>query len=101
MIAGEKWERYTRWQQDLYRVKVDGEPIEHDKISTYDTEEQLATDEVANPYLYDQNVMSLVGYPDDDVVSSGPDGTIEVLGVTWAGDGQVASVEVSTNDGET
>jgi len=103
MIAGEEWERYTRWQQDGYRLAFgDGEPAEREDIPEFDTREQLAGGAVANPYCYDQHVTSVVGSPGDgDVVTPDPDGTVEVVGVAWAGDDRVASVDVSTDGGET
>lgn len=102
MIAGDEWERYTRWQQDSYRLTVDGDLAEHEDLQEFDTWDQLAAGEPESPYPYDQNVTSLVGNPDDgDVVSRGPDGTIEALGVAWAGDDRVTSVEVSVDGGET
>lgn len=66
MIAGPEWENYTRWQQDYYRLKFDDEtPADSDQLDNFDTWDQMAGESVPNPYLYDQNVMSLIGYPDE------------------------------------
>jgi DMSO/TMAO reductase YedYZ molybdopterin-dependent catalytic subunit len=103
MMSGPEWERYTRWQQDQYRLKPTGDaaPEEHDEIDVFDVDEQLAAG-VENPYTYDQAVTSMVAYPDDgDVVSPGPDGRVEVVGVAWAGEECVEHVEVSADGGET
>ncbi|UHQ96365.1 sulfite oxidase [Natrinema halophilum] len=104
MLAGEKWEQYTHWQQDFYRMKFDPdrEATEHDDLAEFDTWEQFTGDAVASPYLYDQNVMSLIGYPtDNSSVEPGPDGNIEIIGVAWAGDDRVESVHLSADDGDT
>jgi hypothetical protein len=46
-------------------------------------------------------VKSIVGYPPEDAtVRPGPAGTVEVIGVAWAGDDAVSQVEVSTDGGE-
>jgi hypothetical protein len=61
----------------------------------------MESDSVTHPYLYDQLVKSLVGYPGDgQTVTTRVDGTIEVVGVAWAGDDAVETVEVSTDGGE-
>lgn len=61
----------------------------------------MAGESVPNPYLYDQNVMSLVGYPNEgDVVEPGPDGKVEILSVAWAGDDRVEAVDVSADGDE-
>jgi DMSO/TMAO reductase YedYZ molybdopterin-dependent catalytic subunit len=103
MMTGAEWERYTRWQQDQYRLKPtgDAEPTEHDDLEAFGVADQLAAG-VEEPYTYDQSVMSLIAYPDDgDVVSPGPDGRVEVVGVAWAGDDRVEDVAVSTDGGGT
>jgi DMSO/TMAO reductase YedYZ molybdopterin-dependent catalytic subunit len=103
MIAGEEWARYTRWQQRSYRLAFgDEEPAERETLAEVDTWAQLAGEEVANPYCYDQHVTSLVAVPGDgETVAPGPDGSVDVVGVAWAGDDRVASVEVSADGGET
>ncbi|MFB6086922.1 MAG: sulfite oxidase [Haloarculaceae archaeon] len=103
MMTGAEWERYTRWQQDQYRLKPtgDADPAEHESVDAFEVADQLAAG-VEEPYTYDQSVMSLVAYPDDgDVVSPGPDGRLEVVGVAWAGDDRVERVEASADGGET
>jgi DMSO/TMAO reductase YedYZ molybdopterin-dependent catalytic subunit len=102
MMAGEKWSQYTRWQQDSYRLAFgDEELAESENLAWFDTWDQLENG-VANPYLYDQHVMSLVGFPDDgDVVSLDADRTLVVQGVAWAGDDSVTKVELSADAGET
>lgn len=104
MMTGEEWEQYTHWQQDFYRLKFDPDegPEENDDLAEFDTWEQLVGEEVASPYLYDQNVMSLVGYPTDGAtVEPGPDGNIEVVGVAWAGDDRVSAIDLSADGGDT
>ncbi|MFC7135956.1 hypothetical protein ACFQRB_04000 [Halobaculum litoreum] len=52
--------------------------------------------------MYDQVEKSLVGYPGEgQTVTPSPSGTIEVIGVAWAGDDAVDTVEVSTDGGDT
>jgi DMSO/TMAO reductase YedYZ molybdopterin-dependent catalytic subunit len=104
MIHGDKWERYTRWQQDGYRIyphDVDT-PKKHESIDVFDTWDQMESDEIDAPYTYDQNVMSMISQPDDGkVISATTDATIDILGVAWGGDDGVELVEVSTDGGET
>jgi hypothetical protein len=60
------------------------------------------TDEIDNAYMYDQLEKSLIGYPGDGAtVSPSPTGSIEVIGVAWAGDDAVETVELSADGGET
>ncbi|SEW22062.1 sulfite oxidase [Natrinema salifodinae] len=107
MVHGPEWEDrdgadYTKWQQSSYRIHPEGvEPESRETVSTYDTWEQQASDEVDHPYTFDENVKSTIGYPDDGAtVSPRGDGTIEVVGVAWAGDDQVTEIEVSTDGGD-
>jgi len=114
MVIGTDWEEegapedgqrtYTHWQQYSYRIV----PEEHDgathyeDIPVYDTREQMErTDEIDNAYMYDQVEKSLIGYPGEgQTVSPSPAGTIEIIGVAWAGDDGVETVEVSTDGGD-
>ena len=95
---------YTHWQQYSYRIygaDVDT-PEFNETISEFDTQGQMESDEVTHPYLYDQVVKSLVGYPEDGAtVGTSPGGQVEVIGVAWAGDDALQTVEVSTDGGET
>lgn len=108
MVFGPEWEDregydYTEWQQQGYRIRPqDTEPTPHRTIDEFDTWEQWASGAVEHPYTYDQNVKSVIGFPDDgDTVAPREDGMIEVLGVAWAGDDAVDRIEISTDDGET
>ncbi|MHC3438165.1 sulfite oxidase [Natrialbaceae archaeon A-gly3] len=93
---------HAYWQQGTYRIHPEGvEPDAHETIDTVDTWAQLEG-EVEYPYTFDANVMSVIGTPDgDSPVTPRGDGTIDVRGVTWAGDDAVDRVEVSTDAGET
>jgi DMSO/TMAO reductase YedYZ molybdopterin-dependent catalytic subunit len=96
-------EYYTQWQQTNYRIVPEGEePSHNESVSEFDTWEQMVGDEVDHPYTFDVNVKSVVGYPDDGAtVSPRADGAIEVLGVAWAGDDEVTTIELSTDGGDT
>lgn len=105
MVYGDAWENrsgydYTAWQQDSYRIHPRGvDPAHHATLSTFDTAEQ--GDEIDHPYTFDQNVKSIVGHPDDGETIRLEDGDeIEVIGVAWAGDDAVTTVELSTDDGD-
>jgi len=114
MVIGEDWEEpgapedgqrtYTHWQQYSYRVvpEEDTRAEHYEEIPVYDTREQMEqTDEIANAYMYDQVEKSLIGYPgQEQTVTPSPAGTIEIIGVAWAGDDAVDSVEVSTDGGD-
>jgi DMSO/TMAO reductase YedYZ molybdopterin-dependent catalytic subunit len=109
MVFGEEWEEgdqrlYTHWQQYSYRIipEQDEAAEQYESIDLFDTYEQMqSTDEIRNAYMYDQLVKSLIGYPGEGAtVSPGIGGDIEVIGVAWAGDDGVETVEVSTNGGE-
>jgi DMSO/TMAO reductase YedYZ molybdopterin-dependent catalytic subunit len=108
MVFGEEWEEgdqrlYTHWQQYSYRIiPIDEEVNQQPEISIFDTRDQMDSDEIRHPYMYDQMVKSIVGYPTEDAtVTPGPGGTVEVIGVAWAGDDEVQTVDVSTDGGET
>jgi DMSO/TMAO reductase YedYZ molybdopterin-dependent catalytic subunit len=108
MVRGDRWREYSEWQQHHYRIVPEGvEANTHATIDMLDTWEQIeakAAGEVEHyPYVYDMTVKSLIGYPGEDATVSPreADGTVEVLGVAWAGDDRVERVEVSTNGGET
>ena len=109
MVYGEEWEdgdqrTYTHWQQYSYRIipEQDEEAQQYRSIDIFDTHEQMqATDQIRNAYIYDQLVKSLIGYPGEDAtVSPRRDGNVEIVGVAWAGDDAVESIEVSTDGGE-
>jgi DMSO/TMAO reductase YedYZ molybdopterin-dependent catalytic subunit len=114
MVIGDEWEEegapetgqrtYTHWQQYSYRVvpEEDTRATHYEDIPVYDTREQMErTDEIDNAYMYDQVEKSLIGYPGEgQTVSPSPAGTIEIIGVAWAGDDTVETVEVSTDAGE-
>lgn len=94
---------HAQWQQASYRIYPEGrEPAEHETIDEVDTEEQLESDVVEHPYTYDAMVMSLIGAPEGSVElePDGP-GTVEILGVAWAGDDAIERVEISTDGGDT
>lgn len=106
MVYGEEWENrdgydYTQWQQDSYRLhSKDVTPEHHATISTFDTQDQYK--KIDHPYTFNENVKSTIGYPDDgDTISLSDDEEIEVIGVAWAGDDEVSTIEISTDNGET
>lgn len=115
MVIGDEWEEpgapedgqrtYTHWQQYSYRVVPEEESgaKHYEDIPVYDTREQMdRTDKINNAYMYDQVEKSLIGYPGEgQTVSPSPAGTIEIIGVAWAGDDAIDLVEVSTDGGET
>ncbi|KAB1197817.1 MULTISPECIES: sulfite oxidase [Haloferax] len=110
MVIGEEWETeeqrlYTHWQQYSYRLipEQDDDAVQYESIDIFDTQEQMEnTDQIRNAYMYDQLVKSLIGYPGQgQTVRPSPGGTIEVVGVAWAGDDAVETVEVSIDGGET
>jgi DMSO/TMAO reductase YedYZ molybdopterin-dependent catalytic subunit len=109
MLVGEEWggsekQTYTHWQQYAYRIRPAGEDFTtNETIPVFDTQDQLESDEILVPYMYDMMVKSFVTTPvDGATVGPEPDGTITVIGVAWAGDTHpLDSVEVSTNGGET
>ncbi len=93
---------HAYWQQEAYRIHpADTEPESNATIETVDTWDQLESGDPAHPYTFDQTVMSVIGEPDGESVVTVPEnGTIEATGVAWAGDDDVASVEVSTDGGD-
>lgn len=106
MLYGPKWNgeqgrNYTHWQQSSYRIvpAQDDEPQRYRSIGLFDVYSQMQnTDRIRNAYLYDQLVKSLVGYPTQGAtISSSPAGTIEIVGVAWAGSSEVDEVEISTD----
>jgi DMSO/TMAO reductase YedYZ molybdopterin-dependent catalytic subunit len=110
MVYGPDWETpeqqlYTHWQQYSYRIipEQDEEPQQYRTIDDYDTYEQMQNpDQVRNAYINDQLVKSLIGYPgQNSTVTPQDDGTIEVIGVAWAGENAVETVEISDNEGTT
>jgi DMSO/TMAO reductase YedYZ molybdopterin-dependent catalytic subunit len=109
MLQGDKWEQgdqrlYTHWQQYSYRIipAQDKKVRQNESIDTFDTEAQLESEEIKQPYMYDMMTKSFVTSPmDGATVSPDSDGTIDVLGVAWAGDDEVKTVEVSTDGGKT
>lgn len=108
MHAGEEWADYVEWQHNSYRMlATDQEPAEHNSIDEFDTRAQMdaeAAGEVDHaPYLYDQFIKSIIGYPGENatISSRDQDGRIEVVGVAWAGDDRVERVELSVDGGET
>jgi len=114
MVIGDEWEEegapedgqrtYTHWQQYSYRVvpEEDDGAEHYEDIPVYDTREQMEqTDAIRNAYMYDQVEKSLIGYPGEgQTISPSPAGTIEVIGVAWAGDDGLEMVEVSTDGGD-
>lgn len=107
MVAGDRWRRYSEWQQHHYRVLPAGvEEGVHRTIDTLDTwtqiENRVADEGSHYPYVYDMTVKSLIGYPGDRarVSPRDTDGKIEVVGVAWAGDDALDRIEVSTDGGE-
>ncbi len=109
MLYGEKWEEgdqrlYTHWQQYSYRIlpAQDSEAKQYKTIDTFDTEAQMTSDQVKHPYMYEMLTKSFVTSPiDGATVSPNSEGTIDVLGVAWAGEDEVKQVEVSTDGGKT
>ncbi len=107
MVHGPEWadrdgEDFTQWQQSAYRIHPEGvEPDSNATISTFDTWDQLEADEIDHPYTFDENVKSTIGQPDDGAtVTPDADGTVEIVGVAWAGDDDVTAIEVSTDSGD-
>jgi DMSO/TMAO reductase YedYZ molybdopterin-dependent catalytic subunit len=93
---------HAYWQQEAYRIHPEGAtPEAGGSVDDPDTWTQLESGDVEHPYTFDQNVMSLIGSPSGEASVSPRGGTVEVLGVAWAGDDSVTSVEVSTDGGET
>ncbi|MFB6113542.1 MAG: sulfite oxidase [Halodesulfurarchaeum sp.] len=95
---------YTHWQQYSYRIF--GKGVDHanfnEEISQFDVAKQMEGDQVKHPYMYDQLVKSIIGFPTDGAtVSTGATGNVEVIGVAWAGDDAVDTVKVSSDGGET
>jgi hypothetical protein len=108
MHGGSAWTDYVGWQHESYRMLAPGqEPEERESIAEFDTQAQMdaeATGEIDHaPYLYDQFVKSIVGYPCDGeaVEPREADGRIEIVDVAWAGDDRVERVEISVDGGET
>ena len=94
---------HTHWQQYSYRIVPDQDEraLHNENIDTYDTRDQMESDDIRNVYMYDQMVKSTIGAPGEDVtVSPDESGMIEVFGVAWAGDDSVDTVEVSQDGGE-
>jgi len=107
MVHGEEWadrdgDDFTQWQQSSYRIHPEGvEPESNATISTYDTWDQLESDEIDHPYTFDENVKSTIGRPADGAtVSPREDGVVEIVGVAWAGDDEVTTIEISTDGGD-
>jgi DMSO/TMAO reductase YedYZ molybdopterin-dependent catalytic subunit len=91
---------HAQWQQSSYRIHPEGaEPAEHGTIREVDTWAQLESDDIDHPYTFDATVMSLIGAPEGRIEAEA-DETVEVLGVAWAGDDAIETVDVSTNNGE-
>lgn len=108
MVGGDRWRTYSEWQQHHYRILPEGADGDvHATVDTPDTWAQIensATGESDRyPYVYDMTVKSLIGYPHQGATVSprSADGSIEVLGVAWAGDDTLDRVEVSTDGGDT
>ncbi|MDG5819517.1 sulfite oxidase [Natronococcus sp. A-GB7] len=105
MVTEESLDRpgdHAYWQQEAYRIHpADTEPESNATIETVDTWDQLESGDPAHPYTFDQTVMSVIGEPDGESAVTVPeDGTVEITGVAWAGDDDVAGVEVSTDGGD-
>ncbi|ELY59804.1 oxidoreductase molybdopterin binding protein [Natronococcus amylolyticus DSM 10524] len=105
MVTDESLDRpgdHAYWQQEAYRIHPEGvEPAVNETVETGDTWDQLEGGEPAHPYTFDQTVMSVIGEPDGESAVTVPeDGTVEITGVAWAGDDDVAGVEVSTDGGD-
>jgi sulfane dehydrogenase subunit SoxC len=95
---------HAYWQQEAYRIHPEDVELEsNETVEAMGTWDQLETGEPAHPYTFDQTVMSLIGKPDGESAVAAPeDGeTVEITGVAWAGDDDVAGVEVSTDGGDT
>ena len=107
MVYGDEWETedqqlYTHWQQYSYRIiPIDEEVNTRPRIDLFDTQDQMDSEDIRHPYIYDQIVKSIIGYPaEDSTIAPGPGGTVEVIGVAWAGDDDVETVEISTDGGD-
>lgn len=98
----DKPDRYTRWQQSSYRIipEQDDEPRQHTTINTFDTEAQMANEEIEQPYMYEMLVKSFVTSPVAGATVS-PKDSVTVRGVAWAGETELQRVELSTDGGET
>ena len=93
---------HAHWQQDTYRIHPEGaDPGENESVPEADTWAQFESGDVEHPYTFDQTVTSVIGSPDGEAPVAPRGGTVEVLGVAWAGDDAVTRVDVSTDDGET
>ena len=91
---------HAQWQQSSYRIHPEGaDPAEHGTIAEVDTWAQLESDEIDHPYTFDATVMSSIGAPEGTVESKSGTEAIEVLGVAWAGDDTIETVEISTDGG--
>ncbi|NKE34242.1 sulfite oxidase [Natronococcus sp. JC468] len=105
MVTDESLDRpgvHDYWQQEAYRIHPKGvEPEVNETVEHADTWDQLEDGEPDHPYTFDQTVMSVIGEPDGESAVTVPDdGTVEITGVAWAGDDDIASVEVSTDGGD-
>ena len=109
MVFGDEWETedqrtYTHWQQYSYRIipEEDDAAEQYESIDIFDTREQMeASDQIRNAYLYDQLAKSIIGFPGEDSTVTRRNGQVEVVGVAWAGDDAVETVEISADGGET
>ncbi|MGZ0747504.1 sulfite oxidase [Haloparvum sp. AD34] len=106
MVVGDAWDDdldRAHWQQDRYRIHPAGEePTHRESVDTVDTEAQLRDGAIDHPYTFEQLPKSIIGYPTDgETVAPRRDGQVEVLGMAWAGDAALETVEVSTDGGET
>lgn len=106
MLIGDEWRQYLNWQQNKYRILAAGQGADHNEfVPTVDTWEQIV-DNVAGraeyaPYMFDQVVKSMIASPADGETVSPTGGSVEIVGVAWAGDDRLRRVDVSTDGGET
>jgi DMSO/TMAO reductase YedYZ molybdopterin-dependent catalytic subunit len=92
---------HAEWHQSSYRIHSEGaNPAEHGTIAEVDTWAQLESNDIEHPYTFDATVMSLIGAPEGRLELESGTETIEVLGVAWAGDDAVETVEISADGGE-
>jgi DMSO/TMAO reductase YedYZ molybdopterin-dependent catalytic subunit len=108
MHGGEAWADYVGWQHESYRMLApEQEPEEQESIEEFDTQAQMDAEAAGEidyaPYLYDQFVKSIVGYPVQGatIEPRETDNRIKIVGVAWAGDDRVERVEVSVDGGKT
>lgn len=109
MVCGPEWEDgdqplYTRWQQYSYRLVPygDEEPNQRRTVALFDLREQMESDDIVHPFMFEQVVHSMIVAPEDGaVVDVSEGGGPAIGGVAWAGENEIEAVEVSADGGST